>query len=61
LPGGGAIVESRQAGLPCALDQLQLVTAGFVVLVIGGFLAITLLEGGGEETRDKCEAVAQVV
>ena len=40
---------------------LGLVTAGFVVLVIGGFLALTLLEGGGEETRDKCEAVAQVV
>lgn len=37
---------------------LGLVTAGFVVLVIGGFLALTLLEGGGEETRDKCEAAA---
>ena len=37
---------------------LGLVTAGFVVLVIGGFLAITLLEGGGEETEDKCEAAA---
>ena len=39
---------------------LGLVTAGFVVLVIGGFLALTLLEGGGEETQDKCEAAAQV-
>ena len=37
---------------------LGLVTAGFVVLVIGGFLALTLLEGGGEETHDKCEAAA---
>ena len=37
---------------------LVLVTAGFVVLVIGGFLALTLLEGGGEETHDKCEAAA---
>lgn len=37
---------------------LGLVTAGFVVLVIGGFLALTLLEGGGEETQDKCEAAA---
>ena len=35
---------------------LGLVTAGFVVLVVGGFLALTLLEGGGAETRDKCEA-----
>lgn len=39
---------------------LGLVTAGFVVLVIGGFLALTLLEGGGEETQDKCEAAAQL-
>jgi membrane protein DedA with SNARE-associated domain len=37
---------------------LGLVTAGFVVLVIGGFLALTLLEGGGEDTRDKCSAAA---
>jgi membrane protein YqaA with SNARE-associated domain len=40
---------------------LGLVTAGFVVLVIGGFLALTLLEGGGEETQDKCEAAAATV
>ena len=40
---------------------LGLVTAGFVVLVVGGFLALTLLEGGGDETRDKCEATAQIV
>jgi len=37
---------------------LGLVTASFVVLVIGGFLALTLLEGGGEETQDKCETAA---
>ena len=37
---------------------LGLVTVGFVVLVVGGFLALTLLEGGGGETRDKCEAAA---
>ena len=39
---------------------LGFVTAGFVVLVVGGFLALTLLGGGGEETQDKCEAAAQV-
>ena len=39
---------------------LGLVTAGFVVLVVGGFLAVTLLEGGGEEAHDKCEAAAEV-
>ena len=37
---------------------LGLVTAGFVVLVIGGFLALTFLGGGGEEAQDKCEAAA---
>ena len=37
---------------------LGLVTAGFVVLVVGGFLALTLLEGGGEEAQDKCAAAA---
>ena len=37
---------------------LGLVTVGFVVLVVGGFLALTLLEGGGEEAADKCSAAA---
>ena len=37
---------------------LGLVTVGFVVLVVGGFLAITLIEGGGEQARDKCSAAA---
>ncbi|MBN9505427.1 MAG: DedA family protein [Altererythrobacter sp.] len=40
---------------------LGLVTVGFVVLVVGGFLALTLLEGGDSKTRDKCEATAQIV
>jgi len=40
---------------------LGLVTVGFVVLVVGGFLALTLLEGGDGKTRDKCEATAQIV
>lgn len=37
---------------------LGLATAGFVILVIGGFVAISLLSGGGEKTREKCGAVA---
>jgi membrane protein YqaA with SNARE-associated domain len=37
---------------------LGLATAGFVVLVVGGFLAITLLEGGGEDVREKCSVAA---
>ena len=39
---------------------LGLVTAGFVVLVISGFLALTLLGGEGGETQDKCQSAAQV-
>jgi membrane protein YqaA with SNARE-associated domain len=37
---------------------LGLVTAGFVVLVIAGFVAITFLGGGGEDPQDKCAAAA---
>ena len=35
---------------------LGTVTAAFVVLVIGGFLALSMLGGGAEETADKCES-----
>jgi membrane protein YqaA with SNARE-associated domain len=38
---------------------LGLVTAGFVVLVIGGFIAATMLGGGGDAKADaKCAVVA---
>jgi hypothetical protein len=39
---------------------LGLVTIGFVVLVVGGFLALTLLSGGDHARPDKCDAAAQV-
>jgi len=35
---------------------LGLVTAGFIVLVIGGFLAVTLLDSGEGDGPDKCTA-----
>jgi membrane protein DedA with SNARE-associated domain len=35
---------------------LGLVTIGFVVLVVGGFIAITMLSGGNDAARDKCSA-----
>jgi membrane protein YqaA with SNARE-associated domain len=38
---------------------LGLVTVGFVVLVVGGFIAASMLGGGGNETNAKCEAVSQ--
>jgi membrane protein YqaA with SNARE-associated domain len=39
---------------------LGLVTAAFVVLVVAGFVVLTQLGGGSEETQDKCEAAAQI-
>ena len=39
---------------------LGLVTVGFVVLVVGGFLALTMLSGGDPAKTDKCTAAAQV-
>ncbi|KPL68923.1 cytochrome B561 [Erythrobacter sp. SG61-1L] len=41
---------------------LGLATAGFAVLVVAGFLAITLLEGDGSgAVKEKCEASAAIV
>ncbi len=39
---------------------LGLVTIGFVVLVVGGFLALTFLSGGDPAKTDKCSAAAAV-
>ncbi len=40
---------------------LGLVTIGFVVLVVGGFFAITLLSGGNPAKTDKCSTATSVV
>ena len=34
---------------------LGLATAGFVVLVVGGFLAVAMIGGDAEATQDKCD------
>ena len=39
---------------------LGLVTAGFVVLVVGGFLALTFLGSGGDKAKSKCETEAAI-
>ena len=39
---------------------LGLVTAGFIVLVVGGFAAITLLSGEGDATADRCAQVTSI-
>ncbi|MBN2128929.1 MAG: hypothetical protein JW741_05505 [Sedimentisphaerales bacterium] len=43
------------------IDQrLGLATVSFVILAVGGFLAVTLLEDGGEKAQDKCAAAVQI-
>ena len=43
----------------CFIDKyLGLVTIGFVIAVVGGFLALTFLGGGDEKAQSKCEAAA---
>jgi membrane protein YqaA with SNARE-associated domain len=37
---------------------LGLVTIGFVVLVVGGFVAVTMLSGGSKGASDKCASAA---
>ncbi len=37
---------------------LGLVTAGFFVVLIGGFVMAAVLSGGGNQTSEKCEAAA---
>ena len=39
---------------------LMQVTAAFVLLVVGGFLALSLFSGGSEEVQDACENATQV-
>ena len=39
---------------------LALVTAGFVVLVVGGFLAIVFLGGGDNEAQGVCQSAALI-
>jgi membrane protein DedA with SNARE-associated domain len=39
---------------------LAWVTAGFLVLVVGGFIAFSMLAGGGAEKSDKCSNVVKM-
>jgi len=52
----GVLFRVFGAPIKAFIDKyLGLVTVGFVVLVVGGFLALTLLGGGDEQAKDKCE------
>ncbi len=55
----GVLFRLFGAPIKAFIDKyLGLVTVGFVVVVVGGFIAVTMLGGGGEETSAKCVAVA---
>jgi membrane protein YqaA with SNARE-associated domain len=56
----GVLFRLFGAPIKAFIDKyLGLVTVGFVVLVVGGFVAATMLDGGSEQTNAKCEAVSQ--
>lgn len=55
----GVLFRLFGARIKSFIDRyLGLATAGFVVLVVAGFLAVAFLGGGAEQTSEKCEAVA---
>lgn len=55
----GGLFRVFGAPIKAFIDKyLGLATAGFAVLVVGGFIAAVLLTGGGEQTSEKCEAMA---
>ncbi len=55
----GVLFRLFGAPIKAFIDKyLGLVTIGFVVLVVGGFIAASMLGGGSNETNAKCEVVA---
>lgn len=57
----GVLFRMFGAPIKAFIDKyLALATAGFVLLVVGGFIAAVMLTGGGGETNEKCEAVAAI-
>jgi len=57
----GVLFRMFGAPIKAFIDKyLALATAGFVLLVVGGFVAAVMLTGGGSETNEKCEAIAAI-
>jgi membrane protein YqaA with SNARE-associated domain len=55
----GVLFRLFGASIKAFIDKyLGLATAGFVVLVVGGFVAATMLGGGGDTAADACNAAA---
>ncbi len=54
----GVLFRLFGAPIKAFIDKyLGLVTVGFVVLVVGGFIAAAMLGGGSDQASAKCEAV----
>ena len=57
----GVLFRLFGAPIKAFIDKyLGLVTIGFVAVVVGGFLALTLLGGGSDQAKGKCEAAVTV-
>jgi len=55
----GVLFRLFGAPIKAFIDKyLALATAGFVVLVVGGFIAAVMLTGGGDKASDACETAA---
>jgi membrane protein YqaA with SNARE-associated domain len=55
----GVLFRLFGAPIKAFIDKyLGLATAGFVLLVVGGFIAAVTLGGGGKDANEKCAAVA---
>lgn len=53
----GVLFRLFGAPIKAFIDKyLALATAGFVLVVVGGFVAIAMLSGGTEQTSEKCAA-----
>ncbi|RZJ96244.1 MAG: DedA family protein [Novosphingobium sp.] len=58
----GILFRLFGAPIKAFIDKyLGLATAGFAVAVVGGFVAVVMLSGGGEETSAKCKQAAAIV
>lgn len=57
----GVLFRLFGAPIKAFIDKyLGLATAGFLVLVVGGFVAATMLTGGTQQTSEKCEHAAPI-
>lgn len=57
----GILFRAFGAPIKRVIDQyLGIVTTGFILLVVGGFIVLTQLSGSDQEVKDKCEAATGI-